>query len=52
MKSIIAKVADAEIEKELQPIIVMLAAVAATFVSVYQKRFSIDTIFLCHELFK
>ena len=36
---------DAEIEKELQPIIVMLAAVAATFVSVYQKRFSIDTIF-------
>ena len=36
---------NAEIEKELQPIIVMLAAVAATFVSVYQKRFSIDTIF-------
>lgn len=36
---------DAEIERELQPIIVMLAAVATTFVSVYQKRFSIDTIF-------
>ena len=36
---------NAEIEKELQPIIVMLAAIAATFVSVYQKRFSIDTIF-------
>ena len=36
---------NAEIEKELQPIIVMLAAVAATCVSVYQKRFSIDTIF-------
>ena len=36
---------NAEIEEELQPIIVMLAAVAATFVSVYQKRFSIDTIF-------
>lgn len=36
---------NAEIEEELQPIIVMLATVAATFVSVYQKRFSIDTIF-------
>ncbi len=36
---------NAEIEKELQPVIVMIAAVAATFVSVYQKRFSIDTIF-------
>lgn len=36
---------NAEIEKELQPIIVMLAAVAATCVSIYQKRFSIDTIF-------
>lgn len=36
---------NAEIEKELQPIIVILAAVASTFVSVYQKRFSIDTIF-------
>ena len=36
---------NAEIEKEIQPIIVILAAVAATFVSIYQKRFSIDTIF-------
>ena len=36
---------DAEIEKELQLIIVIFAAIASTFVSVYQKRFSIDTIF-------
>ena len=36
---------NAEIDKELQPVIVILATVAATFVSVYQKRFSIDTIF-------
>lgn len=35
----------AQVEEEIQPIIVILAAVAATFVSVYQKKFSIDTIF-------
>ena len=36
---------NAEIDEELKPIIVMLAAIATTFVSIYQKRFSIDTIF-------
>lgn len=36
---------DAKIEEEIQPIILVLATIAATFVSIYQKKFSIDTIF-------
>ena len=36
---------NAEIESEIQPIIVMLTAIAATCVSAYQRRLSLDTFY-------